>query len=507
MEHGLFYRKLDIATSISVSLLISLINNPFCINNNGLLLSYGGTIGIVLFEKKFEEILKINGQSLIEQKKVYVYRLINIIKQMLAVTCSAQVIILPIMMIKFNTISFTFFISNILAGFLIGIIVICGYVFIIISFISKNIAECGFVIIIVSLISIELAKCGFIIYNLILKLFLFIVEICSKLPLSKIYIVTPNLILVILYYVIILGLRFSIIKLDYIKKNSKKIIAILLIVILIFNVLKIIPGTLKIHYIDVGQGDSTLIVTPTNKKILIDSGGSKSSETFDVGESTLVPYLLNRGVDTLDYSIISHFDADHCNGFIAVLEKIKVKKVIISKQAELCNEYETIINIIKEKNIPVQIVKKGDKIQFDKFVYIHILYPTENLKFSDINNNSIVCKLIYGNFSMLFTGDIEKEAEEHILNLYKDTKIFKLTILKAGHHGSKTSSTEEFIEAVNPKIVLIGVGKNNTFGHPSEEILERFEENNAKIYRTDKNGEISIVINKYGKINITTMLE
>lgn len=490
MEHGLFYRKLDIATSISVSLLISLINNPFCINNNGLLLSYGGTIGIVLFEKKFEEILKINGQSLIEQKKIYVYRLINIIKQMLAVTSSAQVIILPIMMIKFNTISFTFFISNILVEFLIGIIVICGYVVIIISFISKNIA-----------------KCGFVIYNLILKLFLFIVEVCSKLPLSKIYIVTPNLILVILYYVIILGLRFSIIKLDYIKKNSKKIIAILLIVILVFNVLKIIPGTLKIHFIDVGQGDSTLIVTPTNKKILIDSGGSKSSETFDVGESTLVPYLLNRGVDTLDYIIISHFDADHCNGFIAVLDKIKVKKVIISKQAELCNEYKTIINIIKEKNIPVQIVKKGDKIQFDKFVYIHILYPTENLKFSDINNNSIVCKLIYGDFSMLFTGDIEKEAEEHILNLYKDTKIFKSTILKAGHHGSKTSSTEEFIEAVNPKIVLIGVGENNTFGHPSEEILERFEESKIKIYRTDKNGEISIVINKYGKINITTMLE
>lgn len=490
MEHGLFYRKLDIATSISLSLLISLINNPFCINNNGLLLSYGGTIGILLFEKKFEEILKINGQSLIEQKKIYVYRLINIIKQMLAVTSSAQVIILPIMMIKFNTISFTFFISNILAGFLIGIIVICGYV-----------------LIIVSLISIKLAKCGFIIYNLILKLFLFIVEVCSKLPLSKIYIVTPNLILVILYYAIILGIRFSIIKLDYIKKNNKKIIAILLIVILVFNVLKIIPGTLKIHFIDVGQGDSTLIVTPTNKKILIDSGGSKSSETFDVGESTLVPYLLNRGVDTLDYIIISHFDADHCNGFIAVLDKIKVKKVIISKQAELCNEYETIINIIKEKNIPVQIVKKGDKIQFDKFVYIHILYPTEKLKFSDINNNSIVCKLIYGNFSMLFTGDIEKEAEEDIINLYNDTKILKSTILKAGHHGSKTSSTQEFIETVNPKIALIGVGENNTFGHPSEEILKRFKESKIRVYRTDKNGEISIIINKYGKINITTMLE
>lgn len=463
MEHGLFYRKLDVATSISLALLISLINNPFCINNNGLLLSYGGTIGIVLFERKIEAILGIQHQGIILHKKIIFHKLKILIKQMLAVTISAQIIILPIMMIKFNTISFTFFISNILAGFLIGIIVICGYV-----------------LIIVSLISTELAKCGFIIYNLILKLFLILIDFCSQIPFSKIYIKTPNLIIIIVYYFVILGIRFSIIKLNYVKKNSKKIIAILLIVILVFNILKIIPSTLKIHFIDVGQGDSTLIVTPTNKKILVDSGGSTSSETFDVGESTLVPYLLNRGIDTLDYIIISHFDADHCNGFIAVLDKIKVKKVIISKQAEVCNEYETIINIIKEKNIPVQIVKKGDKIQFDKYVYIHILYPTENLKFSDINNNSIVCKLIYGDFSILFTGDIEKEAEEDVLNLYKDTKILKSIILKAGHHGSRTSSTQEFIEAVEPKIALIGVGENNKFGHPSDEVIEKLEKLRSK---------------------------
>lgn len=483
MEHGIFHRKLDIASSISLTLLISLINNPFCISNIGLLLSYGGTIGIVLFEKNFEEILKVNTQLLKENNKKYRYKLINIIKQMLSVTLSAQLIILPIMIIKFNTISLTFFISNILAGFLIGIIVICGYVLIIVSFISKTIS-----------------KCGFIIYNFILRIFLFLIDFCSKIPFSKIYIVTPNLIFVILYYAIILGIHFSIIKLEYIKKNIKKIIVILLILILIFNIVKVIPKNLKIYFIDVGQGDSTLIVTATNKKILIDSGGSKALETFDVGESTLVPYLLNRGVDTLDYIIVSHFDADHCNGFIAVLNKIKVKKVIVCKQAEICNEYKQILNIVKQKNIPVQIVKKGDKIQFDKLTYIDILYPTENLKFSDINNNSIICKLIYGNFSMLFTGDIEKEAEEHILNLYRNTKILNSNILKVGHHGSKTSSTEKFIEAVNPKIALIGVGENNTFGHPSQEVLERLEKKKIKIYRTDKNGEISIIINNSGSI-------
>ena len=108
---------------------------------------------------------------------------------------------------------------------------------------------------------------------------------------------------------------------------------------------------------------------------------------------------------------------------------------------------------------------------------------------------------------MLFTGDIEKEAEDHILNLYKDTKILSSNILKVGHHGSKTSSTEKFIEAVKPQIALIGVGENNTFGHPSQEVLEKLEKKKIKIYRTDKNGEISISINKFGKIKITTILE
>ena len=455
---GLFYRKLDIATSISLSLLISLINNPFSINDNGLLLSYGGTIGIVLFEKKFEGILKINEQILIEKKKVFINKIKTNIKQMLAVTCSAQVIIIPIMIVKFNTISFTFFISNILAGFFIGFIAICGYVLVIVSFIFK-----------------DLAKCGFLIYNLILKLFLYLIEFCSKIPLSQISVKTPNIILVILYYAIILLIRFQIIKLENIKKHYKKIIATILIFSLIVNLINIIPTNLKIHFIDVGQGDATLIITPTNKKILIDSGGSKDLDTFDVGESTLVPYLLNRGIDTLDYIIISHFDADHCNGFIAVLNKINVKKVIISKQSEISNEYKKFISIVKEKNIPVQIVKKGDKIQFDKFTYINILYPTENLKFDNLNNNSIVFRLIYGKFSILFTGDIEEKAEEHILDLYKNTNLLKSTILKAAHHGSKTSSTQEFIEAVNPKFVLIGVGENNTFGHPSEEVINRFK--------------------------------
>ena len=114
-------------------------------------------------------------------------------------------------------------------------------------------------------------------------------------------------------------------------------------------------------------------------------------------------------------------------------------------------------------------------------------------------------KLIYNGFSCLFTGDIEKVAEDKIVSLYKDKSVLESDILKVAHHGSKTSTTEEFFKLVNPKISLIGVGKNNLFGHPSSEVIERLEKSNAKIYRTDMNGEINIIINKRGKYKIRSI--
>lgn len=136
---------------------------------------------------------------------------------------------------------------------------------------------------------------------------------------------------------------------------------------------------------------------------------------------------------------------------------------------------------------------------------IQILWPkVEPIGENILNNNSIVAKLNYKSFSMLFTGDIEEVAERQILKEYSDT--LKSTVLKVAHHGSKTSSTDEFIESVNPKIALIGVGKNNLFGHPNEDVIKRLEKYNNKIYRTDLNGEITIRVNKKRSIKIDKML-
>ena len=159
------------------------------------------------------------------------------------------------------------------------------------------------------------------------------------------------------------------------------------------------------------------------------------------------------------------------------MQKLSVRKVIIAKQIEDSENYEQFLDIVKEKNICVIEVDSGDKISIEKNLYFDVLWPDNSSFLSEnkLNNNSLVCKLNYNNFSMLFTGDIEKNAEKEILsNINND--LLKADILKVAHHGSKTSSTSKFLESVKPEIAFIGVGENNKFGHPNDDVLNRLEE-------------------------------
>ena len=436
----ILYKKADIYTNISISALIILLYNPYSLLDLGFQLSFGGTIGIVIFMRFIK-------------KKQEEPKLLNYIKQMALVSICANIIIIPIIMNNFNTVSLTFLVSNILASPILAIIVIVGFSIIIISIISHSLSN---------LLVFWL--------NPILNLLIKISSFCSKLPFAKILVVTPYIFNIIFYYTIILYL----VNYNELKQFIKKETVILLSIILILSnfIFYILPQDLKIYFIDVGQGDSTLIVTPSKKTILIDGGGS---ESFDVGEKVLLPYLLDRRIRKIDYIMISHFDTDHCKGIFTVIENLKVKNIIISKQAEKSENYKKFKEIVANKKINIILVKAGDKIKIDKYIYFKILFPTEKLIMQNpLNNNSIVSQLNYKSFKMLFTGDIEEIAEKEILNLQKDK--LKSTILKVAHHGSNTSSTQEFINSVKPELALIGVGKNNTFGHPSECVVEKLRD-------------------------------
>ena len=495
----LVYRKNDIWTSIAISLGIILLQNPYAITGVGLQLSYLGTIGIILFNKNIKQYLDnikwVRDNIRIKRSK-RISNIVEKLKDMISVTLSAQLMILPIMLYHFNMIGIYFVITNILVSMMIGPIMFLSIIFVFCSFIHLHISQ--FIAIFLS----------FGIKGLIQ------ISNLSNLPFSKIYVLTPSILFIFIYYIVILvGNRiYMIYTSKYInstegrvknlialmkyrlyekKKKTKKIYQKILqernikafikqtykgIFLIIFLIgIYQFPKNLEIHFLDVGQGDSCFIITPNHKTILIDGGGSTSS-TFDVGKDTLIPYLLDKGYTQLDYVFISHFDQDHVGGILSLLEELKVGQIFISKQGKTSDNYETFLEIVAQKNLKVREVKMGDKITIGDVTF-HILWPTENqIEENMLNNNAMVMKLQYKSFSMLFTGDIEEVAEKKILSVYSDNlDSLKATVLKVAHHGSKSSSTEKFLKAVNSKVAIIGVGENNMFGHPSNVVLERLQ--------------------------------
>lgn len=350
------YRKSDTLNNISISALITLINNPYSITGISFLLSYGGTLGIIYFQPIIIKIIK--NIKIRNRKWKYVFlriqRKCEKIIEIIAVSISAQIIIATIMVLSFNTIGIGFLLTNLLLSLVIGIIVIGGFAQILISFISINLGR-----VVAKIIEIPT-------YGLLL---------ISKIDFGNFKVVTPDFYQIILYYLIIFSLRnlYIIFRSKHITvtqqriKNTvylikyklnphlKKIHIIVLGCMVILFITSKIPHDLKIHFIDVGQGDSTLVITPNNQKILIDGGGSP---TYDVGKNTLIPYLLDRKIKKLDYVIISHFDEDHVGGILAVLEELTVKKVIISKQGDESEQFQQFIKILKEKKIRVNAIKK-----------------------------------------------------------------------------------------------------------------------------------------------------
>lgn len=398
----LIYRKQDTYTTISIALLLTLLNNPFAIFDVGLQLSYLATLSIIIFYSKFTQ------KQFNNKVKKYLY-------ESAMLTFSANILILPITIYEFNTIPINSIISNLLAGPLLGICIILGMFTVIISTVCFPVSK---------LIAFPL--------QIILKILIKIIELISKIPFGNYTVKTPWLIVVFLTYAIIATLIYN-------KKKMTKILTI--ITLIIFIVMQgctfiNIDGKLKIYFIDVGQGDSMLVKTVRGKNILIDGGGSKDPD-YDIGEKILVPYLLDRRIKTLDYVIISHFDEDHVGGVLTVMQELKVKKAIIARQFESSNNYKKFIKIAQEKKIKTIVVEAGDLINIEKDIKLRVLWPDSKNKINEnvLNNNSLVCKLEYRNFSMMLTGDIEEIAENAILTKYKNNaKILKANILKVAHH-------------------------------------------------------------------------
>ena len=314
----------------------------------------------------------------------------------------------------------------------------------------------------------------FFLTNLIGDFSLLISKInCFIIPLCHI-----NTIGLIIYYLIL-----TYILLGFYKRKYYKIIYIFVILIIHYNI-SYLDNNLYMTMIDVGQGDSILIKFPNNNgNVLLDTGGNFLKKDVI---NRLISYFKSSGIKNIDYLIISHGDYDHMGDAINLIENFKVDNVIFN-----CGEFNKLenelISILKNKNIPYYSCIKELNIDNYKLKFLNTdIYDDEN-------TNSSVIYLNYNNYKFLFMGDASKEKEKDILEKYN---LKDVDFLKVGHHGSNTSSSEYFINSINPKYSLISVGKNNRYGHPKESVLDTL--NNSRIYRTDIEGSVEIKLNKNG---------
>lgn len=449
--------EIDFYSIISLVLFIILLINPYQLFSIGLQLSFLVLLMIISWAKIIQRYFCTT----------------------LAVSIAAQLGSIPLTAYYFNTLSPAGIITNLWAIPMVSVIV-----FLVLTHFTLYLFF--------PVLAVLSGKIIFLLSTILKKG----ISLMSSLPSAELKVITPSVITVFLSYIILFTIAYLINNRDKISKKNFRLYKFSLIFLISFIIFitVILPtqnNLLEIYCLDIGQGDSIFIKTPKNRTLLVDTGGV--SGNLSKVKGTIIPFLLSQGIKTIDFLIITHFDGDHCTKAELLIEQNFIKNLIVSKNLDI-NYYKTkkIIDKAKEKGINIYWVEDNDKLNLQS-VQLKYLAPIKGLYFKSRNDNSIVFKLTYEDFEMLFTGDIEKDAEDAILN-YGSEKEIKADILKVAHHGSETSSIKEFINKVRPKEAIISVGKNK-YGHPNSKIIKKLKIIKSRVWRTDHNGAIIIKTN------------
>ncbi|NOX19113.1 MAG: DNA internalization-related competence protein ComEC/Rec2 [Chlorobi bacterium] len=468
-------RSYNAFNAIAFAGLVILALNPAELFHPGFQLSFSAVLSILIFYPIFSEYIneKITNNL---SRKIVLFS---------AVSIAAQIGTIPFTLFYFKKLSVIALFANLLVIPLIGFIISLGILTIITAFLS------------VWLTTVYAAANGALIDALF-----WLVQTAGSWEFSYLDVTRFSTFDSVLFYSLLaLFLYFR----KMIVNAKAKIVFILLLVGNFFLYAQIddenlLPeNKLSIVSIDIGQGDSFLIKFPNNKIALVDAGNATFG--YDAGKMTIEPLLKNFGISKIDYAFVSHLDADHYKGYLSLIKDGFVRKV-----------FKPAIDSSLKKDVKFERLLRRNKIPFSYYhktfmdiggTRLYILNDTADAYFEnlDTNNKSGIMKLCYGKNAILFTGDLEKRGEVYYVNKYDG--FLKSQILKVGHHGSKSSASERFLEAVNPELGIISVGSTNNFGHPSPLIIDRLKNDNVKILRTDKSGALILTFDgdKYTIIN------
>lgn len=487
-------KSYDLPSGLALAALMLIVMNHRVIYQSGFLLSFFAVIGIFYIMPELLYIFKVDiyhKRGIIKGLHLLLASIISSISILLAT--------LPIILNNFYEVSLTGILLNIIVIPLMSLVVITGLLG-------------GFV----ALVSETVGSFILGITHYILNLYTLFCRLGDRLTFLRLIIGKPDKWQIVLYYLILvivfyfLALKRRENKLRSLKNNlpegyntSKRIVVTGLMTFTSFLIIAYKPREFSINMLDIGQGDC-FVVNDGNNDIYISDCGSTTVQ--NVGKTRLLPFLKSKGWGKVDTIFISHMDKDHVNGVNDLLKcaEITIGRIIISasyKSDKLnCAELEELKELAKMRDIKLFYMKKGDEI-VGKDISFRCIYPTGEEDIEDQNEASIVMRMDYKGLSMLFTGDIAGSTEEKIIDS-SDEDILDCDILKVCHHGSKNSSTDDFLKKVNPKLYLISCGLMNRYGHPHRDALSRMTEEGGRILRTDHMGGTQIKLAD-GKLIIT----
>lgn len=459
-------RKVPIDDALSVCCLLFLTLSPYSLFQVGFQLSYIATYSLIYSSR----ILASSA---------------NIFLQNFFMTLVCQLLTYPLLLFHFYELSLSSFLANIVFVPLFSFIIVPINLFLVVlSYISKSLTE--LFIMLYEPVRMWLTD---------LLLFL------KDLPYQMWVPGKPSLIwLLILFASVLIGLSY----IDCQRWGLAT--AVLLVPAILFSFRFLLIDELQVTFINVGQGDSILIESPRRKHvILIDSGGVlrfqsedwKARDTvYEVGRQVVVPYLKGKGISSVDTMILTHADADHVEGAEEIVKEIRIKEIHVSPNSWGEKALEDLRAEVEKKSISIYENMAGVSWNVGQTIYAYL--SPRDLQY-DGNNDSLVLYVQHGGFRALFTGDLEKDGEWDLIHHY-GPYIRNITLLKAGHHGSKTSSADEFVEHTMPVLTIFTAGKDNRYRHPAQEVIERFEKRRLRYYTTGTDGTIELRVNKKGEI-------